>query len=152
MDTPPDYNNFKRSLEFVLKWEGGYVNDPRDPGGETKWGISKRAYPDLDIRSLTPERAATIYYEDYWTRAGCGAIEFPLCTCVFDTAVNCGPSRAVRWARDTTDAGQFLEKRKQYYVGLVKADPKRQPFLKGWLNRLGDLQKFVQVAEQSDKL
>lgn len=150
MDYPQDYNNFKRSLEFVLKWEGGYVNNPNDPGGETKWGISKRAYPDLDIKSLTPERAAEIYYQDYWTRAGCGAIDFPLSTCVFDTAINCGPSRAVRWARDSKTCEEFLAMRKKYYLGIVVNDPKKQVFLKGWLNRLADLTKFVQVAQQSD--
>ncbi|MBI5843910.1 MAG: hypothetical protein HZB23_04475 [Deltaproteobacteria bacterium] len=45
--------------------EGGYVNDPADPGGETRFGISRRAYPNEDIKALTRERAAEIYYRDY---------------------------------------------------------------------------------------
>jgi hypothetical protein len=151
MEYPQDYNNFKKSLAFTLKWEGGYVDDPRDPGGETKWGISKRAYPDLDIRNLSADRAAQLYYDDYWTRSGCGGIDFPLCTCVFDTAVNCGVTRAVRWARDSCTPADFLGQRESFYIDRVKSNPKMQAYLKGWLNRLGDLRKFVQIAEQSDQ-
>ena len=63
--------SFAKSLNFVLKWEGEYSNDPSDPGGETKYGISKRAYPELDIKSLTKEDAARIYYRDYWQPLDC---------------------------------------------------------------------------------
>jgi len=52
---------FEVALNFVLKWEGGYVNDPRDSGGETKFGISKKAYPNLDIKNLTQQQAGEIY-------------------------------------------------------------------------------------------
>ena len=51
------YTEFDEIIEVVLKHEGGYVNDPDDPGGETKYGISKKAYPDEDIKELTIERA-----------------------------------------------------------------------------------------------
>src|SRR5690606_28008981 len=53
---------FRRAVEVVLKHEGGYVNNPSDPGGETKYGISKRSYPELDIANLTQEDAIAIYY------------------------------------------------------------------------------------------
>ena len=56
-------------VKKVLKHEGGYVNDPSDPGGETKYGISKRAFPDLDIKNLTEEQAILIYYDEYWLDA-----------------------------------------------------------------------------------
>ena len=42
--------HFERAIDKTLAWEGGYVNDPKDPGGETKYGISKRAHPDVDIK------------------------------------------------------------------------------------------------------
>lgn len=64
--------NFEKAVAFVLRHEGGYTNDNRDPGGETKFGISKRAYPSLDIKNLTEEQAKVIYRRDYWDRAGCG--------------------------------------------------------------------------------
>ena len=60
---------FYQEIKHVLKREGGYVNDPDDPGGETKYGISKRAHPDVDIASLTPESAAEIYKDYYWLPA-----------------------------------------------------------------------------------
>ncbi len=53
--------NFEGALKFTLSWKGGLVNDPNDPGGETKYGISKRAYPELDIANLTLEQAKGIY-------------------------------------------------------------------------------------------
>ena len=58
--------NFLRAVKEVLKIEGGYVNNPNDRGGETKYGISKRAYPNVDIKNLTLDKAKQIYYNDYW--------------------------------------------------------------------------------------
>ncbi|KWT77357.1 glycosyl hydrolase 108 family protein [Candidatus Magnetominusculus xianensis] len=65
---------YTAAVRFVLDAEGGYVNDPDDPGGETKYGISKRAYPSLDIKSLTIEDAKRLYRRDYWGRASCDAL------------------------------------------------------------------------------
>ena len=53
--------HFERAIDKTLAWEGGYVNDPKDPGGETKYGISKRAHPDVDIKNLSREKACAIY-------------------------------------------------------------------------------------------
>jgi lysozyme family protein len=148
-------NNFKRSLEFTLKWEGGYSNDPTDPGGETKWGISKRAHPDLDIKGLTPERAAEIYATDYWDKAGCDALPYPLCACVFDTAVNLGVGRAKALLGTASqadasglklDALQYCNRRIETYLGLVKKNPALQKYLRGWLNRVNDLKKLVSIS------
>jgi lysozyme family protein len=76
--------------------EGGYVNDPRDPGGETKYGISKRSYPDEDIASLTLERAKAIYARDFWHPAGCEAVPALLAYDLFDMAVNQGLHAAIK--------------------------------------------------------
>lgn len=143
-----NYNDFRVALQFTLKWEGGYVNDPSDPGGETKWGISKRAHPDLDIKNLTPEKAAEVYAKDYWDRAGCDGMALPLNVVVFDSAVNCGVNRAVTWARTAKTAQEFLNLRKEYYIGLAAKNPNFQKYLKGWLNRLNDLCKLVEVTSQ----
>src|SRR6185312_16903801 len=62
---------FLPAFKIVVGIEGGYSNDPRDPGGETKFGISKNAYPNLDIASLTLEQAQQIYLRDYWDACGC---------------------------------------------------------------------------------
>lgn len=83
-------------ISLILKHEGGYINDPRDPGGETKYGISKRAYPGLDIAALTEQQARDIYARDYWAACKCQELPPALALCVFDAAVNQGPVYARR--------------------------------------------------------
>ena len=91
------YIGAEQAIFLVLEHEGGYVNHPNDPGGETKYGISKRAYPNLDIKNLTEKQAVGIYMRDYWERLKAGKIPAGLDLCVMDTAVNSGVSRAVKW-------------------------------------------------------
>jgi hypothetical protein len=138
-------NDLKKALTFVLKWEGEYSNDPADPGGETKWGISKRAYPKEDIKNLSRERALEIYANDYWFAAGCDSIPFPYNVAVFDTAVNCGVSRATSWHKQAGNVDQFLDKRKQHYINLVNTNENLVRFARGWWARLADLRKFVEI-------
>lgn len=57
---------FEKAIEIVLRHEGGYVNDRDDPGGETKYGIARRGYPDEDIKKMTIARAKEIYHRDHW--------------------------------------------------------------------------------------
>lgn len=85
---------FDTAFDRLLGHEGGYVNDPRDPGGETNWGISKRSYPHVDIKNLTREGAKAIYFRDFWEPLGDAdsAIKYQ----VFDFAVNGGLSTALR--------------------------------------------------------
>ena len=86
--------NFDTAFERLIGHEGGYVNDPQDPGGETNWGISKRSYPDVHIKSLTRDGAKAIYKRDFWDPLADAhdAIKFQ----VFDFAVNGGMTVAVR--------------------------------------------------------
>jgi lysozyme family protein len=79
---------FLTAIREVLANEGGYVNDPQDPGGETNHGISKRSYPELDIASLTPAQAIEIYYRDWWVKYRYGEInDLDLATELMDIAV-----------------------------------------------------------------
>ncbi|MBI5843717.1 MAG: peptidoglycan-binding protein [Deltaproteobacteria bacterium] len=89
---------FLKVLDKTLEHEGGYVNDPTDPGGETQFGISKRAYPKEDIKALTRERAAEIYYRDYWKAPRFDRLKNDeLAAKLFDLGVNCGTGNAVRF-------------------------------------------------------
>lgn len=88
---------FDEAVEIVLRHEGGYVSHPRDPGGETNMGISRRAYPDEDIRNMTRDRAKSIYRADFWDRCQCDQLPAPLRLHVFDAAVNSGTHRAAIW-------------------------------------------------------
>ena len=65
---------FLVAVEVVLTHEGGYTNNPADPGGETNYGISKRSYPQLDIKALTREQAVEIYRQDWWEKYRYGDI------------------------------------------------------------------------------
>lgn len=88
---------FDEAFDKLIDHEGGYVNDPRDPGGETKFGISKRQYPNLDIKNLTRDDAKLIYRTDYWERAGCDQIDPAVAFNIFDAAVNSGIENSVRF-------------------------------------------------------
>ena len=83
------------AFDLLMMNEGGYVNDPHDAGGETKYGISKRAYPNEDIANLTLDRAKQIYKRDYWNRCKCDQLPDALSLAVFDFAVNSGVKKAI---------------------------------------------------------
>jgi lysozyme family protein len=89
---------FPIALAFVLLKEGGakITDDPDDPGGLTKYGISQRAYPHLDIRNLSESQASAIYRADYWTPAGCAQVPGAIGIMLFDIAVNQGQGTAVK--------------------------------------------------------
>lgn len=89
--------NFDHAFDALIPHEGGYVWNPADPGGETKYGISKRQYPGIDIRALTLADAKAIYLRDYWQRAQCDRLPPELAFDVFDAAVNSGIGQAIRW-------------------------------------------------------
>ena len=92
---------FQKAVALILKHEGGYVNDPRDPGGETNFGISKRAYPTEDIAGLTRARATELYHRDYWQGIKGDELPAPLALVVFDMAVNAGKGAAIRQLQET---------------------------------------------------
>lgn len=93
--------NFDKAFQHVIGIEGGYVNDPTDRGGETKYGISKRAYPHLDIKNLSLEKAKKIYYRDYWKKSGAEkALIYKLAEELFDTGVNMGTGIARKFLQE----------------------------------------------------
>lgn len=157
---------FDEAFDRLIQHEGGYVNNPKDPGGETQWGISKRAYPNLHIKSLTRNDAKAIYLRDFW-QAGYmeqydGAIAFQ----VFDAAVNHGIGNAIRLlqkaagvaddghigpitvravkAKSVTDMLMlFIAKRIRFWARLSTWDE----FGKGWaLRAAGNLELAAQDA------
>lgn len=93
--------DFEAAFQRLLGHEGGYVVDSRDPGGETRYGISKRSYPNEDIASLTVERAKAIYLRDFWRPAGCDSVPPAIRFDLFDMAVNSGVRQAVKLLQRT---------------------------------------------------
>lgn len=86
---------FSEALELVLSFEGGYSNNPNDPGGETNFGISKKSYPHLDIKNLTLDQAKEIYKQDYWFKIKGDNLPSGLSMMMLDTAVNHGVHKAI---------------------------------------------------------
>ena len=148
--------NFNLALTFSLRWEGGYSFDKEDPGGETKFGISKRAYPDVDIKSLTRQEAELIYKRDYWDKIGADKMDKQLSIVCFDSAVNCGVGRVKSWLAELNEKESqaegrrsstwMIQRRIQYYKTIVEKKPALQKFLKGWLNRTNDLSKYIDIV------
>jgi lysozyme family protein len=153
--------NFDQAFGRLIGNEGGYVNDPHDPGGETKYGISKRAYPGEDIAGMTLERAKVIYLRDFWGPAGCDTMPDLVKFQLFDVAVNTSapgrPVTAIRMLQtaagahvdgvlgpetlmraQSMDAATLLRRLHaaaiRYYTAI--APEKRDRYLAGWMNRL----------------
>lgn len=158
---------FDTYINRVLSHEGGYIFHAKDPGGETKWGISKRAYPNLDIKNLTREAAVAIYKRDYWKAVKGDELPDPLAFQVFDAAVNSGVGRATKWLQQAlgtlpdgiwgpvTDQGllwmdtpekqraialKYISTRLSFYTDLSTWST----FGRGWTRRMADNIFFLQ--------
>ena len=150
---------FEKCIPIILKNEGGYVNHPHDPGGETKYGIAKRFFPDEDIKNLTIERAKEIYYKHYWLPMALRGIDNEESVLqIFDFGVNAGTRRAIRKAQQILEIKQdgvcgpitrkaindygddfvihYKIARSNYYEHLAFSRPRLRVFLRGWLNRI----------------
>jgi len=140
---------YDRVFEFVVGEEGGYTADHRDPGnwtggqvgaGElkgTKFGISAKAYPSLDIYNLTIEQAKEIYRKDYWTPMQLEGRPYGPALCLFDCAVNQGVSRARAILNKVATSSQpfivaFQAERAVHYASLSTF----KTFGLGWMRRL----------------
>lgn len=100
---------FPDALEILLKHEGGFVNHPKDPGGATNLGVTKRVWERWigrrvsvqEIKDLTPERVAPLYKKRYWDKVHADELPWGLALQVFDFGVNAGPRRAIRTLQKT---------------------------------------------------
>jgi len=157
-------SEFLPAFDFMIPHEGGYVDDPADAGGETKYGISKRDHPTLDIANLTMDEARTIYEHEYWNPYPYGQIDNQnVANKVFDATVNMGSSQshkllqracgacgapvvvdgqlgpitlaAVNSIDPTALLMEFRAKMKDFYYQLAESKPSNQRFLDGWLAR-----------------
>lgn len=105
--------------EWVFDAEGGYGNDPDDRGGETKYGISKRQYPALDIANLTREDAESIYSRDYWQAIQGDQLPASIALAMFDAAVLQGPQTAVHMLQLTLGKLGYDEVRADGVIGPI---------------------------------
>jgi len=169
---------FAAALPFVLRWEGGYVDHPNDPGGRTNKGVTQKSYdgwrtrrglPVQHVRQITDAEVHAIYEADYWLPPRCELLSMKLDIVQFDTAVNMGVGRAVRFLQASVGCGvdgafgdgtaravadcdpratlaKYCDVRADYYRRLIEKNPKLAVFRKGWNNRLQALRKQVGLA------
>jgi lysozyme family protein len=153
--------DFDPAVAKTLIREGGarFTDNPDDHGGATKYGISQRAYPNVDIPNLTEDQAKTIYKQDYWDKVSGDQLKSQaVAENIFDTAVNMGPTTATKMVQMTlgigvdgkfgantlkavnaVDEGEFLAEftlaKIARYAAICNRDRSQSKFLLGWINR-----------------
>jgi lysozyme family protein len=159
-------NDFKKALQFTLKWEGFISNDPKDdtagdiinelakdPGGLTIWGISYRSHPKavMEMYRLIQEGkkdeafeiCKKIYIEVYWLKAGCNELPYPTNLIVFDGSVNMGIKKTKKLLDKAHSWEDYLLLRLYTYSKFKQA----KLYFRGWANRVLDLYKLIKDDE-----
>ena len=144
-------DKFLKCLYFTLLWEGGYVNHPYDKGGCTNKGITQGTYddyckshkkPNQPVRDISAYEIQDIYFNRYWIPMECEEMETPLACASFDFAVHSGVRRAKRYLMSRNGLlHPFIQARIAFLRRIAKG--KQRVFLRGWMNRMDSLKKFV---------
>jgi len=144
----------------------GYVNDPLDNGGETKFGVARNANPDINITSLTWDGAKAVYYVRYWIAGKCDYLPGRVAALHFDGCINHGIKRASTFlqracgvkpdgnigavtvakaqAMDQFELCESIcDQREQFYRSIVNNNPSQERYLAGWLRRIAEVRAFV---------
>lgn len=152
--------NFSEAIVTILKHEGGYVNDKDDPGGETKYGISKKSFPQYDIKNLSIDDAKDIYRRHFWDKSKSDKIKKELRLDYFDMCVNMGQGNAVKIiqkavnnspgekisvdgrigpmtlkASNRISVNRLRSFRVLYYAKLIMKKPTLEKYWYGWFKR-----------------
>jgi lysozyme family protein len=171
-------DRFLFCMNVVFGNEGGVSNHPADKGGLTNMGVTQVAYNNFRSRHGLPLQSVTLgtvdeftqlYREDYWNTSKAGLLPVGLDLCVFDTAVNSGPARALmilqealdfrngdidgRWGSKTAAAvancdplslaADFCDEREEYFKEIVRANPSQKVFFNGWINRNEHIKQVI---------
>lgn len=163
--------NFDDALKALLKHEGGFVNHPKDPGGMTNLGVTKKVWEEWvghavtedDMRALTPEKVAPLYKAKYWNKVYGDKLPHGVDLCVFDCAVNSGVSRAVKLlqravgvdddgvignmtlhACEAVDADLIIQRFSEERLAFLQALPTFATFGKGWTRRVAEVETQAQ--------
>ena len=155
--------NFDISLDFLLKSEGGFVNDPKDPGGMTNLGVTAKSWSEYkgrptsekEMRALTENTVAPFYEKKYWDACKCDDLPSGIDYLVFDFAVNAGPGRAIKTLQkaigapedgevgpvtlqniDVMDKSELITRFSEAKKEYYASLPIFSTFGKGWLTRI----------------
>lgn len=163
--------NFLDALAAVLHHEGGYVNHPKDPGGMTNLGVTKRVWEEWlgrdvteqEMRDLTPEKVAPMYKSKYWDKVRGDDLPAGVDYAVFDAAINSGPGRAAKWLQECVgavpdgaigpgtlgkvaeaDPAELLSKYQARRLSFMQSLPTWDTFGKGWGRRVTEVASAAQ--------
>lgn len=174
----PENVQFEHAVDIILEFEGGYVNDPKDPGGTTKYGITQRVYdswmhykkePIASVSSITKKEAKEIYKVQYWDAIQGNLLPKYLGICLFDFAVHSGIAKAIRTLQRVIDVEpdgimglltlQTIQKKDEKQIIQDLLD-QRLAFLKklstwkiyrnGWSRRIEELRKICRYENEDD--
>lgn len=161
---------FDAALTEILIHEGGFANHPRDPGGMTNLGVTKRTWEawtgkpasETEMRSLTREKVAPLYRKNYWDAVRADDLPPALALVVFDFAVNAGPARAARYlqqvvgvamdgkigpktiaavAADTRGVAELVRDYSHARRAYYRSLPTFDAFGRGWLRRVSEVEE-----------
>jgi len=158
--------NFDEALKAILHHEGGFVNHPKDPGGMTNLGVTKRVWEEwvgheVDekaMRALTPEIVGPMYKSKYWDKIKGDDLPTGVDYIVFDAAINSGPGRAAKWLQTAVGAvpdgaigpgtlakveamepAAIIEKYQATRLAFLQSLPTWDTFGKGWGRRVAEV-------------
>lgn len=146
---------FDKALKFTLQWEGGYVNNPNDSGGATNKGITQKTYDEFikthgthnihastDVKNISAFEVSCIYKDMYWRKLNADSLSPKLAIAAFDFAVNSGVTTAKDFLTKYPDVKSYVDAREELLkkIGVGK----KSVFLKGWLNRINALRKYLE--------
>jgi lysozyme family protein len=162
--------NFETALAHVLTSEGGFVNNPKDPGGMTNLGCTKSVWEEFvghpvseaDMRGLTPQDVAPLYKRKYWDKVSGDQLPAGLDYAVFDAAINSGPGRAAKWLQEVvgveadgaigyktivalqeTPLARIIAMYNDKRLQFLESLPTFATFGKGWSNRVSSVQTIA---------
>ena len=155
--------DFEKAHEFTAKWEGGYVNHPSDPGGETNLGVTRKVWeawakerglPVKPMRALVMADVLPLYEARYWPAVS--GLPWPLSGVAYDIALNHGPGNlrlmlgsVPGMSTPAERAARLIDAREQFFRNIVRARPSQEVFLKGWLRRVAAQRAWL--AEQGTR-
>lgn len=164
--------NFDDALKAILKHEGGFVNHPKDPGGMTNLGVTKKVWEEWvgkavgesEMRALTPETVAPMYRKKYWDAVKADDLPDGLDYLMFDFAINAGPGRAIKTMQKAIGAtpdgaigpktmaalkaanqGELVEKFSAEKEAFYRSLPTFATFGKGWLRRVAEAKAHAET-------
>lgn len=145
--------DFLRAHPVTAGWEGGWSNHRDDPGGKTMFGVTeakwfewldKHGYPRRPVRSITKTEALQLYYEEFWTKAGCETLFPGVDLAVYDASVNSGVGRGRQWLLAGLDKQDRHDRTVKNIcgrrLGFVQGLKHWKTFGRGWSNRIADIQ------------